>query len=59
MNEIVIDERDRVHGDEAVALLHRLIAPMETGMEGEWLAGRLDRRVQRHVTVVIDGAEAR
>ena len=59
MDEVVIDERDRVHRDEAIALLHRLVAPVEAGMKGERLAGRLDRGIERHIAVVIDGAEAR
>ena len=59
MNDVVIDERDGVHGDEAIALLHRLVAPVEAGVERQRLAGRLDGGIKRHVAVVIDGAEAR
>ena len=50
-------ERERVHGDEPIALLHRLVAPVEAGVEAERLAGRLDGGIKPHVAVVVHRAE--
>ncbi len=53
VHEVEVHERQRVHGQEPVALLHRLVAPVKAGVEAERLAARLDRRVERHVGVVM------
>ena len=57
MHQIEVHERERVHGNESIALLHRLIAPVEAGMKAERLAGRLDRGIERHIAVVMHRPE--
>ena len=49
VDQAVVHERQRVHGDEAVELREGRIAPVEAGMERERLAGLLDHRIELHV----------
>ena len=49
-----MDERQRVHADEAVELLERWIGPGKAGVEAERLTRLLQRGVEPHVGVVPD-----
>ena len=53
VDHVEVAERDRVHRDEAVDLLHQLVAPVEAGVERQRLARRLQRGIEPHVAVVM------
>src|SRR3974390_1140234 len=54
MDEAVVHEGNGVHGDEAVKLQERWVAPVEARMEAQGLAHLLDQRIELHVLVVVD-----
>ena len=58
VDEAVVHERQGVHGDEAVELQERRVAPVEARVEGQRLARLLDHRIELHVLIVVHGPVA-